>query len=108
MTKKRDGCVDQLAQSVQSWFEFLSKMTKDTIGTYPMHIRHIIRISARKAQKHYFWFKVIPLSYIFIFRVNKKKKILEFSDDFAPYPDPNEEVVDIISHIKRIRNVSLL
>lgn len=41
-------------------------------------------------------------------RVNKKKNILEFSDLFAPYPETNEDISELILTIKRIRSVSYL
>ncbi|XP_067944136.1 glypican-5-like isoform X2 [Watersipora subatra] len=36
-------------------------------------------------------------------RVNKKKQYLEFIDEFAPYPEKNQEVSELILQIKKIR-----
>lgn len=40
------------------------------------------------------------------FRKNKKKVILEFKDQFAPYPDLNPKILEVEQEIKRIRKVN--
>lgn len=41
------------------------------------------------------------------FRIKKKKKILEFQDKFAPYPEEDEKLEVIEMEIKRIRKVTM-